>query len=183
MTQILLVFADPGPPAAHDAIPQWGRSIPDANAPEWPWAVTRVRYTVTPPIAAPPVPVTATKPATVDASTIEVIRTWDILATLGGFPLVHICRPQTSAGEIVFLAAKSLGKKIVLSDFEPSTSAIGSSLGLAGLADSLICRTKEEADGLAGYGSVQVLDLGEGGSLLVLGDIYADLLGGAERTG
>lgn len=178
MTQILLVFADPGLQATQDAIPQWGRAIPDAHVPEWPWGVMRVRYTVTLPIATHPAQVTGIKRA--DASTIDTIETWDILPKLEGRPLIHICHPYTRAGETAFVAAKLLGKKIVLSDFEPGTSAIGRSLGIAGLADALICRSEEEADGFAGHGSAEVLDLNEGGSWRGLSDIYAQLLGGAE---
>jgi len=107
----------------------------------------------------------------------EVTHGWDLLPRVAESALVHICRPFTRAGEAALVAAKSLGKKIVLSDFEHSTSAVGASLQMTSLADCLVCRSEAEARPYSNHPWVAILDLTSRESWPAVGDIYSNLLG------
>lgn len=176
MSRILMVFADPGVGILAEP-PDWAKSVPETPSSEWPWAVDKVRYCVGPSEAAREGPVLATRERSLEAPELELVQTWDILAMLEDAFLVHVCRPYTRAGETAFLAAKALDKRIVLSDFEPRTSAIGTSFGLVDLADCIIC-TSEEAGTMSDHSPVQVADLSRDASLPRLNDIYRALASG-----
>ena len=70
---------------------------------------------------------------------------WSALSKLDDVDLVHVVRPGTPAGEMLVVAAKALGKLLVLSHVSEATSRLGISLGMLTLADSLVVGSEEEA--------------------------------------
>lgn len=183
MTEILVVFADPETRATPGPVPAWERSLPAATRPGWPWTVTRVRYTAGSSEATRHEPDAVTSDERVHGAGMETVRTWELPAKLDAFDLVHICHPYTCAGEVALLAAKALGKRIVISDLQPRTSLIGASLDMVRLADCLLCRSKDEADTATGHPRVEVVDLSEDGSMDLLSAVYGELLNGPDGPG
>lgn len=111
---------------------------------------------------------------------VPAVRTWDLLPWLRQPSIVHVCRPYTRAGEAAVVAAKLLGRKVVLSDFSVRSSAIGESLGLSELADGLVCRPDEEGAALGGDRR-HVLATAES-AWPEIRDLYLGLLAAGSRT-
>lgn len=106
------------------------------------------------------------------------IRGWQILSEVAAASVVHVSRPHTRAGENAVLAARSLGKPLVVSEIGTETSALGRSFGLLDLAD-IIIHAREEASDRVNQ-AVEIIDLGVGGWLAQLQDVYGRLLPSAE---
>lgn len=183
MTQILVVFADQDDARTPEPLPQWGQVSAVEATSGWPWAVTRVRYSVRSRTEADVEGIPASDSGASGTPEAELVRTWEILPMLRGPSLVHICHPFTRAGETALVAAKVLGKKVVLSDLEPRSSVIGQSLGAEELADCLVCRSEQDAAGFSHHRRVEILDLSTTRSLSALIGIYSGLIDEPERPG
>ena len=109
------------------------------------------------------------------------VRAWGILGWLQEPSIVHVCGPYTRAGEAAVLAAKLLGRRVVLSDFARRSSSIGESLGLIELADAVVCRSDEEAASLPRHGRLEVLDLSAPSAWPDLSALYGQLLAEGNR--
>ena len=175
MAGVLVVVAGDGgdtPPGAT------GRSWPlralDADDPAW--EIACIDYSVAD-IAEQQEPAASDQriPAAVP------VRAWGILEWLREPSIVHIFGPYTRSGEAAVLAAKLLGRRVVLSDFAGRSSSIGESLGLVKLADAVVCRSAEEAAPLSGHGRLEVLDLSDPTAWPDLSALYGQLLAEGNR--
>lgn len=176
VSQVLIVVAELDKGAQPDVSPGWEQSLPATLSAGWSCSVDKVRYSVNPSSTIR----TAGGGGTDGSSREETMYTWDILLRLEAPAVVHICRPYTRAGEVALLAAKVLGKRIVLSDFELRTSTIGASLGMVELADCLICDS-EEAKSFPDHRRVEVVDMSQAAPLERLSDIYRELAATGEH--
>lgn len=94
-----------------------------------------------------------------DDSARSCLHTWELLDRLERVDVVHVCRPATAAGEVAVLAAKTLRKRLVVSDLAARDSTLGLSVGMLDLADVLVCESNAEAEFYRGHPGVHLLDL------------------------
>jgi hypothetical protein len=177
VTDVLLVVAaeDAAESRTVDAQEEWFR---DEWTSGWSWSIQRLDFSVGSP--ADTKDSGKVGPAETELPGRLVVG-WDIIPMITDVPLLHVRRPHTSAGEIAVLAAKALGKALVLSDLEARTSVVGASFGIAHLGDCLICRSDTEARDYADHPWVVVLDPNDGKSPGLLQEIYRGLLTGGEN--
>lgn len=77
-----------------------------------------------------------------DASGLSDSASWSLPEALAPADLVHIFQPLTRSGEVSVLAARALGKPLLVSESGVRSSQLGASLGLLDLADRVICSSE-----------------------------------------